>query len=96
MDDPGKHPHYSSNTGLFFPKSSAPQAAPRLGDNGEPLPLTAQEYSDVMDSGKSYVAVYGIVRYDDIFGIHHWTKFCKFFGGHGRALKPMIVQHTTA
>ena len=28
--------------------------------------------------GKSYVAIYGIITYDDVFGDHHWTKFCSW------------------
>jgi hypothetical protein len=28
--------------------------------------------------GSAYVVIFGIISYDDIFGNHHWTKFCSW------------------
>jgi hypothetical protein len=41
-------------------------------------PLDDLEYKAIMD-GSYYVAVHGIVNYDDVFHIHHWQTFCIWF-----------------
>ncbi len=38
-------------------------------------PLTPQFIKHLHDTGIRFY-VYGMVEYDDIFKIHHWTKFC--------------------
>lgn len=35
-------------------------------------------YIDNLTSGKSVFFVLGVVTYDDVFGRHHFTKFCNF------------------
>lgn len=35
-------------------------------------------------SGSMRVVVYGIVTYEDIFGIHHWIKYCSSLTGDGK------------
>jgi hypothetical protein len=29
-------------------------------------------------NGQTYVAAYGIISYDDVFGAHRWTKWCRW------------------
>lgn len=41
-------------------------------------PLDELEYRAIMD-GSYYIAVYGIITYDDVFHIHHWKTFCFWF-----------------
>jgi hypothetical protein len=45
----------------------------------EPLMLTLDEYTK-LTSKTAYIAVWGEVRYDDIFGVAHWTRFCTTHG----------------
>ena len=40
-------------------------------------PFTAEDESRIV-SLKVRVYVHGIVEYDDVFGIHHWVKFCNY------------------
>jgi len=42
--------------------------------------LTYAEIEDLTHQ-RAYIAVHGIVTYDDIFGSHHWTKFCAWKSG---------------
>src|ERR1039458_3512370 len=41
-------------------------------------PLDDIEHRAIMD-GSYYVAVHGIITYDDVFHIHHWKTFCFWF-----------------
>jgi hypothetical protein len=61
--------------GIVFPNTDLKQRIVRIMKGGAPLVATDSEVSAVRD-GKAYLAVYGIIRYDDIFKIHHWTRFC--------------------
>jgi hypothetical protein len=36
---------------------------------------TPQEVED-WNSGKAYIAIFGIVYYDDVFKVRHWVRFC--------------------
>lgn len=42
---------------------------------GEPYPLAQTEF-DSLSRGDSWIALHGIVRYQDVFHVDHWTKFC--------------------
>lgn len=44
-------------------------------DEGEDDPYLGVEKT-AMDQGKAWMAVHGVVSYDDTFGTTHWTKFC--------------------
>lgn len=41
-----------------------------------PLAISSSEYQNLRQ-GKSYIAVWGEIWYQDIFGVNHWSKFCK-------------------
>jgi hypothetical protein len=38
-------------------------------------PVTSTEEMELIQ-GHAWVAVHGIVTYQDIFSVNHWTKFC--------------------
>jgi hypothetical protein len=38
-------------------------------------PITPQEFKE-MKEGHAYIAIYAKVRYEDVFGIYHWTRRC--------------------
>ncbi len=44
-------------------------------DEAEDDPITETEKA-ALDNGKSWIAVHGIVWYDDVFKDRHWIKFC--------------------
>ena len=48
-----------------------------IESNVEPLPLSAKAVQDI-NEGTAYIAVYGIITYQDIFGVEHFTRFCAF------------------
>jgi hypothetical protein len=42
-------------------------------------PVTPGEVLN-LNRGSSYIAMWGQVWYSDVFGVDHWTKFCKVIG----------------
>lgn len=84
---PGGTPHFeyagttTGEAGALFPNE--PQKVPvaiieRSAINSavnEPTLLTDTDFAELMD-GTAHFAVYGWFDYDDVFGIHHWMKFC--------------------
>jgi hypothetical protein len=73
--------HFVLRGGTMFPNdkiTDVPVIRGRKASNGEGIeadPITFTEHDDLMH-GKSIVAIYGKVMYDDVFNIHHWTYFC--------------------
>jgi hypothetical protein len=43
----------------------------------ELVPLSQTEY-DQLTNGGAYVAVYGIIVYEDVFSVSHFTTFCQW------------------
>ncbi len=66
-------------TGIVFPSQDFRQVVVRPANGGAPEMATDQEMAAIKD-GKSYLAVYGIISYEDVFHIQRWTRFCKFMG----------------
>jgi hypothetical protein len=66
--------------GTLYPKEVSENEFSRMrcSKNGiaEDDPPTQAETTAV-DSAKSYVLIFGEVWYVDVFGTHHWTKFCE-------------------
>ena len=66
--------------GIMVPNAPAETTADRerwkdvKAKTVEPDPLTEPEFAALM-SGKAYIATYGMIWYQDLFG-NHWTKFC--------------------
>jgi len=75
VDTPIGHPHGHATSGIVFPNVDIDQPVIRPSDDAGPRVATDDEVRAVKD-GKAYMAVYGIVRYDDVFQRHRWTKFC--------------------
>lgn len=69
------HAHAHVTSGIIFPNADFKAPTYRLDDSASPLPATQAEVTAIAQ-GKAYMAVYGIITYDDVFGAHHWTKFC--------------------
>jgi len=54
----------------------------------QPIILTTVQREQI-NQGELIFYVYGMATYDDIFGTHHWSQFCKFSGGlPGSAIPP--------
>jgi hypothetical protein len=71
------HPRAYINTGILFPNSDFKLVTMRPAGGGSPALATESEVTAVRE-GRAYLAIYGIVNYDDIFNMHHWTKFCEW------------------
>lgn len=67
---------YRSFTGLFFPSDTQILSVVRLTKDGS-YQLVTKDESDGLDQKQKYIAVFGVVFYDDVFKVRHWTKFCK-------------------
>jgi hypothetical protein len=79
ISNPTDDPHGHISAGIVFPNEDFKHVVTRPGKDGQPLPLTDLE-ATAMNNGKAYLAIYGIVTYDDVFKVHHFTKFCDYRG----------------
>ncbi|MGA2051483.1 MAG: hypothetical protein ABSG96_27775 [Terracidiphilus sp.] len=68
------------DSGELVPHDPAPQTLVRLKDRTtkEQAPFTNDERT-AYNSGKSWIAIYGTIWYDDIFHVRHFTRFCRPF-----------------
>ena len=80
--DADGHPHARATSGISFPNADVNQRISRIGGDGSPRTATNDEVKAVND-GKAYLAVYGIIKYDDVFKRHQWTKFCMWMAQTG-------------
>jgi hypothetical protein len=78
VDTPQICPHLTSTTGIMFPSTHIDVVATRMTNGREPR-ITTLEEANAWMKGQVYIAVFGKVTYDDVFGVNHWTKFC-FWG----------------
>jgi len=51
------------------------------GTNLNPPTLSRDDYQD-LKNGRTYVATFGKISFEDLFGVQHWMTFCSW-----RALK---------
>ncbi len=78
-----KFPHSIVRSGILYPPDHIESPVVRMkwtdreAESFEPDPVTRPEF-DLLTSGKAYLAVYGIVIYEDSFGTRHWTKYCNW------------------
>ena len=42
-----------------------------------PIVVTDSVKRDI-ENGTSYIVVHGEIFYDDVFGVHHWIRFCNY------------------
>ena len=68
--------------GIVFPNQDFKQPVVRPMKGGGPLVATDSEVRTITD-GTAYLAIYGIITYDDVFSTPHWTKFCKWIATNG-------------
>jgi hypothetical protein len=73
-------PSHTATSGILFPNTDFTIPAVRLDHKGQPG-LVAEPEAYAFMNGKAYAAVYGMVTYDDVFHVHHWTKFCYWMAG---------------
>jgi hypothetical protein len=55
---------------------------------------TEEEVVGIRD-GKLYLAVYGVIAYRDVFGVDHWTHFCKWEGENGTFQAKKCTQYNS-
>lgn len=89
-------PRLTDSTGMFRPNTQIsleaalveldPKDAAR--QNTRYRVLSEPERQELLE-GKTYIAIYAYSSYDDIFGKHHWDKYCVF-----AALSPTPVAVT--
>jgi hypothetical protein len=84
VDDTSWHyPFGKMTAGIVYPNTDFKQPVIRPGSTlGSAEVATPEEVTAVL-SGKSYLAAYGIILYDDVFNVRHWTKFCTWNGTNG-------------
>jgi uncharacterized repeat protein (TIGR01451 family) len=86
VDATSGYPHSRITSAIVFPNSDFKETVFRPSDNSSPRLATDDEVKAVRE-GRAYLAVYGIITYDDVFRIHRWTRFCEWIatGGHFQA-----------
>lgn len=78
-------PRLTDSTGMFRPNTQISLDGALLEldpkdpsrQNTRYRVLSELEYQELLD-GKAYIAIYAYSSYDDIFGKHHWDKYCVF------------------
>lgn len=76
------HPHNYFTTGFIYPNEAMKYTGWRPQKGNSPLLVTKDESIGYRD-GMKYLAIFGIVSYDDVFGNHHWAKFCRWWANIG-------------
>ena len=71
-------------TGIIFPTDFTTGAV-ILVTPQRTIRNATQAEAEAWKAGNNYIAVYGIVTYDDVFGVSHWTKFCLWKGGNSKS-----------
>jgi hypothetical protein len=81
LDHVGKsYTHETITAGILTPNDEfGPILVVRHGADHS-VTLVTSEQVGALASGKFYFAIYGVISYDDIFGVHHWTNFCDWNG----------------
>jgi hypothetical protein len=81
-DFESKTPHMRMSANIMLPNSTRDITVRRIRqvsgggpDDGEDDPLRQSE-RDALETRKAWMAVYGIVWYNDVFHKTHWIKFC--------------------
>jgi hypothetical protein len=82
VDNASTYPYNHITAGIVYPNDVMKQIGTRPQKGGAPLLATKDEVEGIRD-GKKYLAVFGIVSYDDVFGKGHWSKFCNWIAGNG-------------
>lgn len=95
VDQPSQHPYGRITSGIMFPNSDFNQVVLRPIKGGSPELATEEEVVSIRQ-GKAYLAVYGIVTYDDISGSSHWTRFCKWIAKSGEFHTAGCTQYNSA
>jgi hypothetical protein len=69
---------YFIHGGTIFPNGKIEESFEALAHGKkESLILTRMIMDDIL-SLRSFVVVYGDVTYSDIFGVQHWTHYCRY------------------
>ena len=74
------HAHYGIEAGTIFPNgkiSESFEAIKHGQGHAEPIIFTAPLKEELWNA-KSFVVVHGRITYNDIFGIEHWTTYCRY------------------
>jgi hypothetical protein len=76
---PPGEPSTISEIGTVFPNDFIDVIDNRMVSKSQTevvsAPFSAADLEE-LQKGNAYVVAYGEVRYSDVFGIQHWTKFC--------------------
>jgi hypothetical protein len=73
-------PHNIMISGVMLPNDPKEITVTRLrqkqgASSGGDFPVSPDEKAE-LDEGRAWIAVDGVVWYDDVFKVRHWTRFC--------------------
>ena len=83
LDLGSKHTLDHFSTGISFPNDTHGfqiEVFNRSVPSKIKPPLVLPDINEKVNAGESYVVIWGKTTYDDIFGIHHWVRFCGLVG----------------
>jgi hypothetical protein len=67
-------------TGFLFPNVPAPSEiayyGPHAPGEGASVVRVSPGMIATVNTGEMYLVIHGKIKYDDIFGVHHWITFC--------------------
>lgn len=74
------HANYAVTAGTIFPNGKIVESFEAIKhgqERAEAIIFTAP-LKDEIFSGQSFIVVHGRIAYNDIFGIEHWTTYCRY------------------
>jgi hypothetical protein len=74
------HANYKVQAGTIFPSGKIVESFEGIKhgqERTEPIIFTVPLKNDLF-SAKSFIVVHGRIDYKDIFGIEHWTTYCRY------------------
>ncbi len=74
------HAHYFVQAGTIFPNGSITESfeAIKHGQDKAEAIIFTRPLKDELFSGQSILVVHGKIEYSDIFGVKHWTTYCRY------------------
>ncbi len=94
VEDGNAYPYGSITSGIIFPNGDFKQLIMRPAKDGTALVATSEEVNGITN-GTVYLAVYGVITYDDVFHVHHWTRFCNWISDKGTFATRGCTQYNT-
>lgn len=70
----------SLSSGVIPPGVTRDVPIMRYKDDPAEAELLSQSEKNDLDNGRAWLAIHGIIWYEDVFHTRHWLRFCEWYG----------------